>query len=387
MSVLLYWTHKCPHCGYPFATTAYWRGLGVRLGPGYHTCKNCHRSFDDGSKEWPEMSIFERFALFIPRVSWPFLILALLLPFISWMTQGGKEAARFALVTVVGLVVLLPVFLSPYWIYRIIQVRRSCKRFAGTPVREFVSPALAGWLVVVIAGLIIAAGMYGFIPNVFITRAIEESRSRAEAQLGRIEAIEGKLSGAAIRSEKWNVASITKATGVMPTVKNLAVMHRENLADLTRNLMYPRAMPVVLCNPYDTVAAASFVRKGKWPNRDSFTWFDSSVRVREVLDSLEQLRFLLVIRQTQYKPPVITRPGTFESGEYDADVLLFEIQSGRYLGGFKISAGNSFRIESRGKVDVETLENNLSVNAEQSLRGKLAEHLPNVKRDEQFCGH
>lgn len=387
MPIMIYYTHKCPHCGCPFATTAYWRGLGVRLGPGYHTCKNCHQSFDDSSKEWPEMSVFERLALFIPRVSWPFLILALLLPVISWMTQGSKEAGKFALVTLVGLAIMLPVFLSPYWVYRIIQVRRSRRRVAGLPVSEWFSPALAGWLVVVVAGLFIAAGMYGFIPNIFIGRAIEESRGLAETQLARIEAIERELSKAAVTSEKWNSASIAKATGTMADAKNLAVIHKENLGDLTRNLMHPRAMPVVLCNPFDTIAAASFVRKGKWPNGDSITFFDSSARARELLESLERLRYLVVIRQTHYKSPAITRPGTFASGEYGADALLFELQSSRYLGGFKISAWNSRRVESAGTIDVEALERDLSGDAERSLMDELAKRLPAVARDEHFCSH
>ena len=385
MPIMIYWTHKCPHCGYPFATTAYWRGLGVRLGPGFHICRNCHRSFNDGSKEWPEMSIFERLAVFIPRVSWPFLILALLLPLISWMTQGSKEAAKFALVTLVSLAIILPIFLSPYWVYRIIQVRRSRKRVAGVPVKALVPPALAGWLVVLVAGLVVAAGWFGLIPNIYVRRVLNESRGRAEAQLARIQALDGKRSSTEVTNNPWNEASIMKATGVKPTARNLAVMHRENLGDLTRNFMYPRGMPVVLCNPYDTIAAASLVRKGRWLTGDRLSLFDNSDRVKELLDSLEQLRYLLIIRQDQYKPPVITRPGTFASGEYDADVSLFEIQSGRYLGGFKIGARNSFKIGSTTKIDLEALEYNLSMNAENSLTNQLAEHLPNVARDEQFC--
>lgn len=332
------------------------------------------------------MSVFERIALFIPRFSWPFLMLPLLLPVISWMAEGGREAVRIALVTLMAMSFSLSVFLSPYWLYRILQIRRSRGRVAGIPVRELVSPAVAGWSIVLVAGLIIAAGAFGYIPNIFITRAIEKSRSRAEAQLNRIQAIDGRLTEATITSEKWDEASIMKATGVVPDVRNLAIMHRENLGDLTRNLLYPRAMRVVFCNAYDTIAAASLVRKGKWPAGDPIRLFDSSDRVRELLDLLDRLRYLLVVRQTAYQPPAMTRPGTFASGEYDADVLLFDIQRGRYLAGFKIGAENSFKVEST-TIDVEALERDLSVNAENSLKAGLAQHLPAVAKDEEFCRH
>lgn len=332
------------------------------------------------------MSVFERIAIFIPRVSWPFLILALLLPLISWFTQGGREAIQFALVTLLSLAIILPVLLSPYWVYRIVQVRRSRRRFAGIPVHGRIPPAVAGWLVVVVAALVVAAGWFGWIPNIYVTREIEKSRGQAEAQLGCIQAVEGKLGKAAITTEPWNEASVAKVTGIKPSAQNFAVMHRENLGDLTRNLAYPSAMPVVLCNPYNTIAAASLVRKGSWPGGDPITLSNRSEWVRELLDSLERLRYLLVIRKAAYQPPALNVDGTFTAGRYNADALLFEIQGGRFLGGFQIGSTNSFIVRG-AKIDVETLERDLSSNAEESLRNHLADHLPAVTKDEQFCRH
>ncbi len=380
--LVTYWLHKCPRCGVSYTTTWFTRGRGMRLGPGYRVCRSCGHAFDDGSLEWPEMSVLQRIAVFLPRITWPFVLLLLLMPVPLLSTRGTAAFMEALVLAAVGFAAFAILF-TPYWVYRVLQVRDSRRRVARTPGRALISPGAAALLIIVVAGAVIAGGMFGIIPNPYATRVIEEFRGRTEAKLARMEAIGRAVPRDVVSDAAWDEATVVKLTGVAPTAANIVAFHVENLSDLTRNFRLSRALPILFCGSWDPVIAASLVRNGRWHTGERIGLFDSSDRIREAFQRFDQARYLLVVRAVAYEPPpALDRPGSFTSGHYSGEALLYAIETGRPVGGVRFGARNSREITGTGALTIETLERNLSYNAGQAMVASLGDHLPRVAGDQ-----
>ena len=62
--IFVRWTsYKCPYCGCIFRRD-FWP-TKVTLGSGKRMCKNCGMSFDDGSREWPDLPFASKLRLFL----------------------------------------------------------------------------------------------------------------------------------------------------------------------------------------------------------------------------------------------------------------------------------------------------------------------------------
>jgi len=119
------WTsYACPHCRSVFRRD-FWP-QNVRLGNGAATCKDCGRSFDDGSREWQQLAWDKRLRYFLP-------------PGMQAVAGGGLFCAVFTFfiapkdVIDWRFVVILPlIFLSPVLIWSLVRgyfVIRSTRRF------------------------------------------------------------------------------------------------------------------------------------------------------------------------------------------------------------------------------------------------------------------
>jgi len=126
---LVRWTSLgCPHCNRIFRRD-YWP-QNVRLGSGERSCSGCSNAFDDGSREWPELSSSKKFRYFIP-------------PGIQAVGGAGLFCVIFTLIIAPRDVVnfatgtlLFSFFLSPVlaWsLIRLLFVRRSIRRFEDDP--------------------------------------------------------------------------------------------------------------------------------------------------------------------------------------------------------------------------------------------------------------
>jgi hypothetical protein len=63
--IFVRWTsYCCPHCHHVFRRD-FWPN-NVRLGSGERTCMNCCKVFDDGSREWPELSLAKKLRFLFP---------------------------------------------------------------------------------------------------------------------------------------------------------------------------------------------------------------------------------------------------------------------------------------------------------------------------------
>jgi hypothetical protein len=121
-------TFLCPHCDTVFRRD-YWPS-NVRLGSGERVCFGCGKSFDDGSREWPELGFGQKLRFYLP-------------PGIQAMTGGLLFCAIFMLIiaprdvlTSPTVLVVVSVFLSPVFVWclvRLLWVQRSKHRFENEP--------------------------------------------------------------------------------------------------------------------------------------------------------------------------------------------------------------------------------------------------------------
>src|SRR5215472_3344881 len=59
-------SYCCPHCGY-LLHADFWSG-NVRLGQGVRRCAQCGEEYDDGSREWPQLSLGSKFRYCCPPI-------------------------------------------------------------------------------------------------------------------------------------------------------------------------------------------------------------------------------------------------------------------------------------------------------------------------------
>jgi hypothetical protein len=122
------WTsYSCPHCRSVFRRD-FWP-QNVRLGNGAAICKKCGQSFDEGSREWPQLPWGKKLRYFLP-------------PGIQAVAGGGLFCVVFTFfiaprdVIDWQFVVILPLtFLSPVLIWYLVRsyfVIRSTRRFWET---------------------------------------------------------------------------------------------------------------------------------------------------------------------------------------------------------------------------------------------------------------
>lgn len=113
-----YVIHRCPGCFRTFTISLITPTLPVRLGPGTHTCKGCGNAIEDGSKEWWEMSLWERFRFFFPALGFPLYLIAL----IQVLSEVGAPGMKLVWSAFVNALVTAT-FMSPYWIYLVFKIK------------------------------------------------------------------------------------------------------------------------------------------------------------------------------------------------------------------------------------------------------------------------
>jgi len=123
------WTsYSCPHCHHVFRRD-FWPN-NVRLGRGERTCHNCGKPFDDGSREWPELSLTRKIRVFFPPLLvgiWGGFTLAGILSFFL----APRDEHSLGIVIFAFLFGLMPViFTCPI---RLIWISRSKNRYEIAP--------------------------------------------------------------------------------------------------------------------------------------------------------------------------------------------------------------------------------------------------------------
>lgn len=125
----LRWTsYSCPHCARTFRRD-FWQ-YNVRLGNGRRLCRQCGEAFDDGTREWAELTLPRKlrflFPPFLVAIFGGFALAAILSLFI-----GPRDEHSWIIVVTVSAFALIPVML--WCSVRLIPVARSKRRCSTTP--------------------------------------------------------------------------------------------------------------------------------------------------------------------------------------------------------------------------------------------------------------
>jgi hypothetical protein len=102
----------------------------VFLGNGTRQCQRCGARFSDGSKEWDEMRLSEKFFLLFPNEVMLLLGLGLVLGLICYLMDD--DGGIMDNITGASVVAAFAVSLLPFWVVRWFQVRSSRRRYESS---------------------------------------------------------------------------------------------------------------------------------------------------------------------------------------------------------------------------------------------------------------
>lgn len=164
---------------------------------------------------------------------------------------------------------------------------------------------------------------------------IAKHRSAVSKTFGAIQALGPKANVEAAKLKTPPVPLILDGPG-----SNAMVIYAEDLVKpggaLPVHLRTLDSLPLLQCG--------SLLEKSQYFN-DTITRLKPSV-VEGYLGDCERLRYVLVIRETEFKQPVVTIiTKSFTPGVLRADVLVFDLSDGAYLGSFAIDAKNEESIQ------------------------------------------
>jgi hypothetical protein len=164
---------------------------------------------------------------------------------------------------------------------------------------------------------------------------IAKHRSAVSKTFGAIQALGPKANVEAAKLKTPPVPLILDGAG-----SNAMVIYAEDLVKpggaLPVHLRTLDSLPLLQCG--------SLLEKAQYFN-DTITRLKPSV-VEGYLGDCERLRYVLVIRETEFKQPVVTIiTKSFTPGVLRADVLVFDLTDGAYLGSFAIDAKNEESIQ------------------------------------------
>ena len=120
------WTSSaCPWCRHVFRRD-FWPN-NVRLGSGERICRHCREPFDDGAREWPELTISKKLRFFFPP-----LLLGVcggfeLAPIVLFFTLPRDE--HIGPLVIVSSLIIGAVLVLVWSPLRLIWVLRSTKRY------------------------------------------------------------------------------------------------------------------------------------------------------------------------------------------------------------------------------------------------------------------
>jgi hypothetical protein len=116
---------RCPACG-KYCRIAVLPPWNVELGSGWSRCIRCGEEFQDGTKEWPEMTAREKREFFLHDV---WLVLAVTALFVCFMLSAMPEWWLITAACGAALLVLTCAI-------NVVRIVASTRRFYKRPLQE-----------------------------------------------------------------------------------------------------------------------------------------------------------------------------------------------------------------------------------------------------------
>lgn len=181
-----------------------------------------------------------------------------------------------------------------------------------------------------------------------------------------------KVDHAPIRLLVGNTAKFAASGDAGSPAPNATMLDAEDLnGDLTTdgNVKYPQGENILL-------DCAAMLKK-KPPVTSSFHPDSNPGEARRVLAQCESFVYLLVVRSHTVHPPEANATmHTFSAGHIEGDVLVFDIDNGKQLGGYKFSAKNASHLTLDENDPVPGLEKDLRAKLWEAVRDGLEKQAP-----------
>jgi hypothetical protein len=116
--IIRYYSFKCPRCGQEYTN----RMSRILLGTGKRRCRTCEEVFNDGCKEWPELTRSEKFDYFLPTTTLGFVAGALIMAAIAIYISKDDLTSAFS---IAGFILLM--FAAPWIPFFLLQWRHVPK--------------------------------------------------------------------------------------------------------------------------------------------------------------------------------------------------------------------------------------------------------------------
>lgn len=121
--LIFFRTLLCPYCQRSYKVT--FSMHPVIIGRGMRKCSVCHKEFDDGSREWKNLSPFQRFHTWVPFWAkiWFGSLIALTL---AQLWNDGFSLKNIT--SVVSFLGFISLPWLPFWFYRFYTIQKSLAR-------------------------------------------------------------------------------------------------------------------------------------------------------------------------------------------------------------------------------------------------------------------
>ena len=143
---------------------------------------------------------------------------------------------------------------------------------------------------------------------------------------------------------------------------------------------------------YDTTVTriATLVRDGHFPPPNKHRTLDNTEGwiVREDLEEFLQLRYLFLIRTVDVKKPHLLgtqkdklENRTYLPGHFRGEVLAFDVESGKHMGGFSFEVGTDPEVTVNSNYYLTDLWRSLAKKARERIEERTHELCPDALRD------
>ncbi len=225
------------------------------------------------------------------------------------------------------------------------------------------------WPILIAAlALIIAAILYIRWARDFMS-VVAERRERVASKLELLEQLGKEVSSAPPVPEDAPPIKLAEGDPLPNANRNTIAVHAEDLVDLTK----PAPDASRICPKHPISDAALLVRQGFLPEQPPLPISGPREAALRLLTRVEELRYLLVLRTINREPPREVGSRRFEGGTFEGDVLVYDVEGPRYLGGFRVVTKLDFALVRKAP---DGLSDEYISNVKSAFDRGLKSHVP-----------
>jgi len=210
-----------------------------------------------------------------------------------------------------------------------------------------------------------------------IDEQVAEHRTTLRAKLDALAAL-GPVAAAAPAVTQDAIAWPAADLVLRYPERNTLLLHLEELDDLALRM----ALPVRASNRSPSVDVARLVgwsspRKSNLAADPKYDPGGSTPdMVHKLFGQFAATRYVLVLRTLSYVPAQLLGEKKFKAGTYRGEVLVYQLDGQRLLGGFRFDARSSQSVSTKAGRDRQNLAANMHFRVQGGLKDKLVKLTP-----------